>query len=212
MARRKKWKFGQVEGFRNVVEPSKSIFREIKGEWKGFFGNSNPIVLELACGYGEYTVGLARLFPDCNFIGVDIKGDRIWKGAVEAINEDLQNVAFLRTSIENLGNFFEKSEVAGIWLTFPDPQPNKESRRLTSPRHLQIYQNISQDQANFYLKTDNTNFFNYSLDQLLGFGAKDLKYTFDLDNSPYSQQAFGLVTRYQSQFKDSKVKFLSCLL
>lgn len=212
MARRKKFKFNQIQNFANVIEPSKPSYTQIKGNWVEYFKNQNPIVLELACGYGEYTVGLGRLFPDKNFVGIDIKGDRIWKGATEAFDENLKNVAFLRTSIENLESFFTSQEVSEIWLTFPDPQPNKESRRLTSDRHLQIYKNITKSKANFYLKTDNTGFFDFSLKKLLDFGASDLKYTFDLYNSPYQNQAFGLTTRYESKFKASRIKYLSCLL
>ena len=106
---------------------------EMKGHWnRDFFNNSNPIVLELGCGRGEYTVGLARLFPDKNFIGVDIKGSRMWTGATESLNAGLKNVAFLRTNIEIIDRFFAEGEVSEIWLTFSDPQMKKVTKRLTS--------------------------------------------------------------------------------
>lgn len=210
MARRKKFKFSQIEGFLNVIEPSKEIYQKIKGKWSEFFGNTNPIVLELACGYGEYTVGLGEIFPDKNFIGIDIKGERIWMGAKQALKENLTNVAFLRTNIENLTEFFDKQEVSEMWITFPDPQTNKPSRRLTSSRHLQIYRQILKKNSKFYLKTDNTEFFEFSLNQLLEVPIQNLKYTFDLYNSPYLSENYGLKTRYEKKFESNKIKYLSC--
>ena len=210
MARRKKFKFAQIESFSNVIEPSKEIYQKISGNWSKFFGNNNPIILELACGYGEYTLGLGRIFPEKNFIGVDIKGERIWMGAKIALEEGLTNIAFLRTSIENLASFFDKQEVSEIWITFPDPQPNKISRRLTSPRYLQIYRQVSKNNSKFYLKTDNTEFFEFSLDQLLQVPTQNLKYTFDLYDSPSLSENYGLKTRYEKKFESSKIKYLSC--
>src|SRR5690606_17755492 len=107
-------------------EPTKPAYQAIKGNWRSdYFGNDHPITLELACGRGEYTIGLARLFPQQNFIGVDIKGERIWKGSTIALQENLRNAAFLRTQILTIENFFEPGEVNEIWLTFPDPRPRK---------------------------------------------------------------------------------------
>lgn len=135
----------------------------LKGRWhEDFFGNSNPIVLELGCGKGEYTVGLARCFPDKNFIGVDIKGARMWTGASEARSEGLGNVAFVRTSIELIESFFSSGEVAEIWITFPDPQMKKVRKRLTSTRFMELYRRILVDNGLIHLKTDSPFLYRYT--------------------------------------------------
>src|SRR5690606_29644366 len=127
-----------------------------------------PIVVELACGRGEFTVGLARQFPDRNFIGVDIKGSRIWKGSVTALAEGLANVAFLRSRIEELDLFFDPGEISELWITFPDPRPRDgdEKKRLTSPRFLDMYKPLIDSQGVVHLKTDNTGLFDYTSDLL----------------------------------------------
>lgn len=133
------------------------------GKWgKEFFGNDNPIVLELGCGKGEYTVGLARRFPDLNFIGIDIKGARMWTGASQARAEGLGNVAFLRTNIELLDRFFKPGEVAEIWITFPDPQMKKVRKRLTSTRFLELYRRVTANDAIINLKTDSPFLYTYT--------------------------------------------------
>lgn len=135
----------------------------LKGRWHSdFFKNDNPIVLELGCGKGEYTVGLARRFPDKNFIGVDIKGARMWTGASEARAEDLRNVAFLRTSIELIEAFFAAGEVGEIWITFPDPQMKKARKRLTSTRFMELYRKILSDGGTVHLKTDSPFLYTYT--------------------------------------------------
>lgn len=135
----------------------------LKGHWNSeFFHNSNPIVLELGCGKGEYTVGLARRFPDRNFIGVDIKGARIWTGAKQAHSEKLNNVAFVRTDIELIHHFFEKGEVAEIWITFPDPQMKKVRKRLTSTRFMNLYRNILASDGVVNLKSDSPFLYTYT--------------------------------------------------
>lgn len=139
---------------------------EMKGQWnKYFFKNNNPITLELACGRGEYTLALAEQYPDRNFIGVDIKGARIWRGATNALNQDLKNVAFLRVRIEIIEKFFAKNEVDEIWITFPDPflRPSKSNRRLTSPYFLKAYKNILVDNGWVHLKTDDPTLYDFSL-------------------------------------------------
>lgn len=133
-----------------------------KGKWKEFFGNGNPIVLELGCGKGEYTTGLARIFPEKNFIGIDIKGARMWTGAKQAQSEQLTNVAFLRTDIELLPHFFAPGEVREIWITFPDPQMQKPRKRLTGSRMLGIYGNIIAEEGYINLKTDSPFLYNYT--------------------------------------------------
>ena len=135
---------------------------EGKGKWHEFFGNQNPIVLELGCGRGEYTVGLARLYPEKNFIGVDIKGARMWTGATESMREGLKNVAFLRTNIEIIDRFFEPDEVQEIWLTFSDPQMKKVTKRLTSTFFMNRYRKFLVDGGLIHLKTDSNFLFTYT--------------------------------------------------
>ena len=152
MGQKKLIRFEELKTFPNVLEyPS-----NIKNKWKDFFGNNNPITLELACGKGEYAVGLGRLYPERNFIGIDVKGNRIWKGAKTALNEGLKNIAFLRTQIDKLEDYFSADEVSEIWLTFPDPQLrfSKIKKRLTHPKFLRMYKNILQADGKIHLKTD----------------------------------------------------------
>ncbi len=167
MSKGKLAKFAEVETFYNVLQPKfDEVFKKdfhLKGIWKSsFFNNNNPITLELGCGKGEYTVGLAKRFPDRNFIGVDIKGSRIWKGAKEALENNLKNVCFIRTRIELISSFFAKDEVEEIWFTFPDPQLKKPLKRLTSSRFLNNYSNFLIENAWINLKTDNTVLFEYT--------------------------------------------------
>ena len=139
--KRKQERFKIIEERSNVIEPTKTLYQTIKGNWRSsLFKNENPITLELACGRGEYSIGLGQLFPAKNFIGVDIKGERIWKGSTQAEEQQLTNVAFLRTQILLIENFFAEGEVNEIWMTFPDPRPRKRDvkRRLTSPRFLDM--------------------------------------------------------------------------
>lgn len=198
----------------NVVEPDKEIARKIKGKWQEvFFENQNPIVLELACGRGEYTVGMAKIFPEKNFIGVDIKGDRIWKGSSKAEEEGLTNAGFCRTYILMIDNFFEENEVDEIWITFPDPRPKKRDikRRLTSPRFLEIYKKLVKPGGTVFLKTDNTPLFEYTLEVLQERDdVSNLHYTFDLYNSEMRPEAYDIKTRYEKKFHAAgeDIKFL----
>ena len=142
---------------------------DMKGVWgSDFFKNSNPITLELACGRGEYSLGLARRYPNRNFIGVDIKGARIWRGATNAIDENLENVAFLRTRIEIVDRFFEKGEISEIWITFPDPflKKGKSNRRLTAPIFLDLYKKMLPPGGVIHLKTDSPELYEFSLEVL----------------------------------------------
>lgn len=135
MGRAKLKRFAVVAENRNVIEPGKDLFTAIRGNWHEYFGNQNEIVLELGCGRGEYSIGLAAINPDKNYVGIDLKGARLWKGSVVAVENHLNNVAFLRTQIQNIDSFFADGEVSEIWITFPDPRPkdSDEKRRLTSP-------------------------------------------------------------------------------
>ena len=167
MGKGKLQKFADMREYPNVGEHHFSIADAtpfpMRGNWgKEFFGNDNPIVIELGCGRGEYTVGLARRYPDKNFIGVDIKGARMWTGATEAIRDGLKNVGFLRTNIEIIDHFFAPGEVSEIWLTFPDPQMKKHTKRLTSSLFLQRYRNIMLPDGILHLKSDSNFMFTYT--------------------------------------------------
>ena len=167
MGKGKLQKFADMREYPNVVEHHFSIADAtpfpMRGNWgKEFFGNDNPIVIELGCGRGEYTVGLARRYPDKHFIGVDIKGARMWTGATEAIRDGLKNVGFLRTNIEIIDHFFAPGEVSEIWLTFPDPQMKKHTKRLTSSLFLQRYRNIMLPDGIVHLKSDSNFMFTYT--------------------------------------------------
>lgn len=167
MGKNKLQKFADMRSYPHVFEYPYSVIDnvpfEMKGKWnQEFFNNNNPIVLELGCGRGEYTVGLARLFPDKNFIGVDIKGSRMWSGATDSLQEGLSNVAFLRTNIEIIDRFFSQEEVSEIWLTFPDPQMKKATKRLTSTYFMDRYRKFLKSDGLIHLKTDSNFMFTYT--------------------------------------------------
>ena len=212
--KRKLERFKEIETLPNVVEPFKEMYHYVKGKWnQDFFKNDNPITLELACGRGEYTIGLAKLFPSRNYIGVDIKGERIWKGSTTAVNENLNNVAFLRTMILLIENFFEEGEVDEIWITFPDPRPRLRDikRRLTSQRFLEIYKRLLKPGGYVRLKTDNTGLYEFSLEELKSRkDITDLKFTADVYNSELRPECFDIRTRYEEAFasKGEKIKYL----
>jgi tRNA (guanine-N7-)-methyltransferase len=152
-------RFAEIDTFSNVFQLDAG--KPLKGVWAGeFFKNNHPVVLELACGKGEYTVNLAQLFPDKNFIGIDYKGNRIWRGAKTALEENVPNVAFLRIQIENIVDYFAPGEVDEIWITFPDPQPQlgREKKRLTSPRFLDMYKQFLKPGGYINLKPITTTF------------------------------------------------------
>ena len=167
MGKNKLKKFSEMETFQNVFQFPFSVLKEkgfpMKGRWReDFFHNDNPIVLELGCGKGEYAVGLAKKFTNMNFIGVDIKGARMWTGAKESVQKGMTNVAFLRTSIELIAEFFAPGEVDEIWITFPDPQMKKVNKRLTSVRFMNIYRQILKDNGIMHLKTDSPFLYAYT--------------------------------------------------
>ncbi|MEO6541094.1 MAG: tRNA (guanosine(46)-N7)-methyltransferase TrmB [Ferruginibacter sp.] len=160
MAQKKLERFAAIKTFSNVLEYPV----EMKGKWSDFFTNKNPVILELACGRGEYTVGMARLFPDRNFIGVDVKGNRMYIGAKKCMAENLTNAGFLRTQIEKLTDYFAAGEVAEIWITFPDPQLriSKAKKRLTHPRFLRLYQQVLNPAGSVHLKTDSPQLYGFT--------------------------------------------------
>jgi tRNA (guanine-N7-)-methyltransferase len=160
MGQKKLQRFAEVSTFPNVLQYPENT----AGNWKNFFHNDHPITLELACGKGEYAVGLGRLFPDRNFLGVDLKGNRIWVGAKKALQEQLNNVGFLRTQIDRIATYFAPGEVSEIWLTFPDPQlrTSKARKRLTHPKFLRLYQQILKPGGYIHLKTDSPSLYRFT--------------------------------------------------
>lgn len=221
--RNKLQKFAEVAAFRNVYENyggqqarltwcGEQVSMQCK--WaEGHFQNQNPITLELACGKGEYTVGLAQLFPDRNFIGVDVKGARIWKGARRALDLGLTNASFLRIRIEHLNQFFAQGEVSEIWIVFPDPFPreSKANRRLTAPHFLDLYRNVIKPDGFVHLKTDDANLYRYTLDVITADTRCCLIYH---DNDIYSHELdsdeLGIKTFYEVQHlaEGKKIKYV----
>jgi tRNA (guanine-N7-)-methyltransferase len=211
MGKKKRERFAEMETFANVLQPSfNEVFGKdytLKGNWKaGFFHNANPVVLELGCGKGEYTTGLARLFPGKNFIGIDIKGSRMWKGARRAIQDNLSNAAFLRTRIELIHSFFGRDEIDEIWLTFPDPQIRKKRKRLTSARFLNSYRAFLKDGGIVHLKTDNKVLHLYTLALVSKNGLKVIFNTEDLYGTEGMDDLPFIKTYYEEQYLKHGIK------
>ena len=168
MPKNKLQRFAELKTFSNVHEflyTERENDFKLKGKWHSeYFKNNNPIVLELGCGKGEYSIGLAEKYPNKNFIGIDIKGARIWRGSKNAQEKNLYNVCFLRTQIEFIESCFAKEEVSEIWITFPDPQPNKEKKRLIHPVFLERYRNIIKKDGIIHLKTDSLELYDFTLE------------------------------------------------
>lgn len=160
MGQKKLIRFEELKTFQNVLEFPK----DIAGKWEVFFHNQNPLILELACGKGEYAIGLGQLYPHKNFIGVDLKGNRIWVGAKKALQQNLKNVAFLRTEIDKVNEYFTKDEVSEMWITFPDPQLriSKAKKRLTHPKFLRLYHQFIKPDGLIHLKTDSPDLYNFT--------------------------------------------------
>ncbi len=216
MGKNKLRKFKDMETMECVFQYPFGVLKEsgfpLKGAWGGeYFKNDNPIVLELGCGKGEYAVGLARKYPDKNFIGIDIKGARMWTGAGQATRQGLKNVAFLRTNIELLPHFFAPGEVAEIWITFPDPQMKKVRKRLTSTRFLELYRQVLVENGLVHLKTDSPFLYTYThllaeLNQLPA-----VVDTNDLYHSDYVSDILEIKTFYEQQWLDRglTIKYIS---
>lgn len=201
MGKDKLKRFAELETFSNVVQ----IVPKFRGTWNtNYFKNSNPIVLELGCGRGEYTVNLSKLYPHKNFIGIDIKGARIWRGAKTGIEENINNMAFLRIEIEKLEEHFEKEEVDEIWITFPDPQPqiSREKKRLTYDRFLMMYKNILKPNGIVHLKTDNDGLYEYTLEKIKEFNFKIIQHTADLYQEPWLDELLSIQTTYEKIYRD----------
>ncbi|SDT65232.1 tRNA (guanine-N7-)-methyltransferase [Mucilaginibacter mallensis] len=206
MGKDKLRRFAEIDTFSNVLQLDAG--KELKGQW-GItqFKNNNPVVLELACGKGEYTVNLARLFPNKNFIGIDYKGNRIWRGAKTALEEGVNNVAFLRIQIENILDYFAPEEVDEIWITFPDPQPqlSREKKRLTSPRFLDKYKHIVRPGGYINLKTDNDPLHAYTAEKIDELKLELHIKTEDLYHSEFADEVLSIKTYYEKKYlKDNK--------
>ncbi len=172
----------------------------LKGKWKeAFFKNTHPIIIELACGKGDYTLGMAKLFPDKNFIGVDIKGNRIWSAARIADIENLQNVGFIRDQIDHLSDYFEKGEVEEIWITFSDPYPRDgdAKKRLTSKKFLSVYKNILKEGGLIHVKTDSDLLYNFTKEMLHDFPSEIIKDYDDVYAMQKNEELYGIQTYYE---------------
>lgn len=185
----------------------------LKSSWgEKFFKNDNPIILELGCGKGEYTVGLAERYPKTNYIGLDIKGARMWRGCKTSNDKRLSNVAFLRTQIGLINHYFDSNEVSGIWITFPDPQLklSDEKKRLTSPQYLRRYANVLMPNSIIRLKTDNPVLFDYTLDVIAKEEHTLICSTYNLYESSLVTDARDIQTHYEGIFRkmDIKIKYL----
>jgi len=211
-------RFKENESFSNVVQPTREeVFNDslkLKGNWKrDFFKNDHPIVLELGCGKGEYSVSLAKMFPDKNFLGIDIKGARFWRGAKTALEEELKNVGFLRTQIELIDHLFEENEVDEIWITFPDPQIKykRTKHRMTNPDFLNKYKKILKLDGFVHLKTDSEYMHGYTLGLLQGLGL-NIEYAhhdvYGTTNAP--KDVTEIQTYYEKQYLaiDKKITYL----
>ena len=223
MGKGKLAKFAEMETFSNVFQYPFSVVDnvpfEMKGHWRElYFKNNHPVVLELGCGKGEYTVELARLYPEMNFIGVDIKGARMWTGAKQALEAGLKNVAFLRTNIEIIDRFFAESEVQEIWLTFSDPQMKNAHKRLTSTFFLNRYRKFLVDGGIVHLKTDSNFLFTYTTCMVkenklpVVFSTEDLYHTEGLDEETH--KILSIQTYYESMWieRGLNIRYMKFLL
>lgn len=200
-------RFNENETFKNVIQPTREeVINDslsLKGKWHERFGNNNPIVLELGCGKGEYTVGLAQLNPDKNFIGIDIKGARFWRGAKTAIEDKMDNVYFIRTQIELITSIFQEGEVSEIWITFPDPQIKykRTKHRMTNESFLANYKKILSPDGVMHLKTDSEFMHGYTLGLLHGAGHEVLYANHDIyKNQGAPKEVLNIQTFYEKQY------------
>jgi tRNA (guanine-N7-)-methyltransferase len=210
VGKNKLFKFAKLETYDHVFqvsfdEPDREDFY-LKGQWNTkFFKNDHPLVLELGCGKGEYTVGLAELYPDKNFIGMDIKGARLYSGATQALNKKMDNVAFIRAKIELITSFFAHDEIDEIWITFPDPQMKKTRKRLTSTRFLEFYKEILKPNGTIHLKTDSNFLYTYT-DAVINENKLPVEVnTSDLYHSDLVDKILSIKTFYESQFYEQGI-------
>jgi tRNA (guanine-N7-)-methyltransferase len=196
MGQKKLIRFAELETFTNVLQFPENM----SGHWANHFGNNNPVTLELACGKGEYAVGLGSLYPQRNFIGIDLKGNRIWVGAKKARQQNLQNVAFLRTQIDQVAEYFAPGEVEEIWITFPDPQlrMSKAKKRLTHPKFLRLYQKFLKPGGLIHLKTDSPDLYRFTKTVIDLYGCNVLEDSDNVYNEPEVSEDLKIKTHYES--------------
>jgi tRNA (guanine-N7-)-methyltransferase len=216
MGKNKLAKFEELDTFDHVIQvPYRVLTNEgfsLRGNWnKVFFQNENPIILELGCGKGEYTVEMARFFPEMNFIGIDIKGSRMWKGAKEIHLHGLKNAGLVRTNIELLHLFFAENEISEIWITFPDPQMKKTKKRLTSTRFMELYCKFLKPGGVIHLKTDSGFLFQYTSAMVKKNNFEVISESPDLYESCITDEILGIKTFYEEQWlsRGMKIKYLN---
>ncbi len=204
MAKKKLIHFRENLTFPHLFQPR---YHEIEEDFrmsscwgKDFFSNTNPIILELGCGKGEYTIGLAEKYPQKNFIGIDFKGARLWRGAKTVQEKEMKNVAFIRTQVDHVNKFFGPGEISEIWITFPDPQPGKERKRLTAPLFLDRYRILLCPEGILHLKTDDLDFYNYTLEIIGQYHHPLLYSTDDLYHSGCSEDIISIRTFYENMW------------
>lgn len=201
MAKNKLKKFAELDTFQNVYQLEGG--KALKGNWASkHFNNQHPIILELGCGKGEYSVNLAKRFPNKNLIGIDNKGNRIWRGAKTALEQNIKNVAFLRIKIDNILDYFDEKEISEIWITFPDPQPQlrREKKRLTHPTFLERYQKILHPSGIMHLKTDSDDLYQYTIEILESSSFSVLAQTSDLYHSHLLNETLNIQTFYEKKY------------
>ncbi len=212
MGHRKLKKFAEVATFNNVFEPTQAAGEPIdfplKGKWNAdYFKNDNPIILELGCGKGEYTIGLAKRFPNKNFIGMDIKGARLWRGAKIAVEEKMANVAFVRNRIDFIESYFGPNEVSEVWIPFPDPYPRKgkTEKRLMSASFVKRYRNLAKPGAIIHFKSDNADLYAYAMEQVQEHKYKLLANSADVysDASTLGEEREELLTKIQTYYEST---------
>ena len=212
MAQKKLERFAEIKTFPNVLEYPVYM----KGKWKEFFNNAHPLTLELACGKGEYAIGLGRLHPSRNFLGIDLKGNRIWVGAKKAISEKLHNVGFIRSQIDKINQYFTPGEVSEIWITFPDPQlrTSKAKKRLTHPSFLRLYQQFIAEGGKIHLKTDSPDLYRFTKTVLDLYEIELVKDSSDVYGQSDVTDELTIKTYYESLdiAKSNKIFYLQFIL
>jgi tRNA (guanine-N7-)-methyltransferase len=204
-------KFAEIDTFHNVYQMEEG--KSLKGRWAPeHFKNSRPVVLELACGKGEYAVNMAKFFPEKNFIGIDLKGNRLWRGARTGVDEKIDNLAFLRIQIEDIAEYFAENEVDEIWITFPDPQPqdSREKKRLTFPGFLDKYRKFLKPGGKVNLKTDNDGLYNYTVEKVAELGLPCHIKTDHLYTSEFYDEVLKIKTHYERIYlkQDKNINYI----
>ena len=204
MAKRKLEQFADMDTYNHVFHAPYEVVKDsdfkMKGKWNNFFNNDKPLIVELGCGKGEYTVGMSQQNPENNYIGVDIKGARMWRGATTVQEEGIKNVAFLRTRIDFIEKLFEKDEISEIWITFPDPQREKRRKRLTAPMFVERYQKVLKTNGIINLKTDSRLMYYYTLELAKANNFEILVNTDDLYASEYADEKLSIKTYFHKKF------------